>query len=165
MSKQLYLEQEICEWAADRGILKKGDRTAQALKTVEEIAELISNAQKNRDIRDDIGDIYVTIAVQAKMNGTDLISCGATDIVNDEDTRQKTLVLFVCAVTDLITSILLDNLLLVQESIANIYGLLLDVCETDGLDIHECILGAYTEISGRKGKMINGVFVKESDSV
>ncbi|WP_163579107.1 MazG-like family protein [Gracilibacillus saliphilus] len=33
-------------------------------------------------------------------------------------------------------------------------------CETD---IRECVEYAYNEIKDRKGKMVNGVFVKESD--
>ncbi|RDW21022.1 hypothetical protein CWR48_04210 [Oceanobacillus arenosus] len=32
-----------------------------------------------------------------------------------------------------------------------------------GLDFEECIETAYEEIRDRKGKMINGVFVKEAD--
>ncbi len=33
----------------------------------------------------------------------------------------------------------------------------------EDLDITECIEMAYNEIKDRKGKMINGVFVKEAD--
>lgn len=32
-----------------------------------------------------------------------------------------------------------------------------------GLDINECVAGAYNEIKDRKGKMVDGVFVKESE--
>jgi hypothetical protein len=32
-----------------------------------------------------------------------------------------------------------------------------------GLDVEKCIASAYDEIKDRKGRMINGVFVKEED--
>ena len=32
-----------------------------------------------------------------------------------------------------------------------------------GMKLEECLQFAYDEIAGRKGKMINGTFVKESD--
>lgn len=37
------------------------------------------------------------------------------------------------------------------------------VAEQLGLNIEECCLAAYDEIKDRKGKMIDGVFVKEAD--
>ena len=40
---------------------------------------------------------------------------------------------------------------------------LLVVCQVWGLELEDCIESAYNEISIRKGKMINGTFVKESD--
>lgn len=33
----------------------------------------------------------------------------------------------------------------------------------EGLTLQECLHAAYTEIADRKGKMVDGVFVKESD--
>lgn len=33
----------------------------------------------------------------------------------------------------------------------------------EGLTLQECLQAAYTEIADRKGKMVDGVFVKESD--
>ncbi len=37
------------------------------------------------------------------------------------------------------------------------------IAEQSGLTIEECLSHAYNDIKGRKGKMIDGVFVKESD--
>ena len=37
------------------------------------------------------------------------------------------------------------------------------IAEQSGLAIEECLLHAYNDIKDRKGKMIDGVFVKESD--
>jgi NTP pyrophosphatase (non-canonical NTP hydrolase) len=51
----------------------------------------------------------------------------------------------------------------VVDSIGDMFVVMTILSEQLGLDIKECIQKAYDEIKDRKGKMINGVFVKESD--
>lgn len=51
----------------------------------------------------------------------------------------------------------------VIDSIGDVYVVLTILSMQMDLNIKECISTAYEEISDRKGKMINGVFVKESD--
>lgn len=51
----------------------------------------------------------------------------------------------------------------VKDSIGDIIVVLTVLTTQLDLDIEECIRMAYQEIKDRKGKMINGVFVKESD--
>jgi NTP pyrophosphatase (non-canonical NTP hydrolase) len=51
----------------------------------------------------------------------------------------------------------------VKDSIGDMYVVMTILSLQLGLDISECIRDAYNEIKDRKGKMINGVFVKESD--
>jgi NTP pyrophosphatase (non-canonical NTP hydrolase) len=51
----------------------------------------------------------------------------------------------------------------VKDSIGDMYVVLTILSLQLGLNVGECIAGAYAEIKDRKGKMINGVFVKESD--
>ena len=40
---------------------------------------------------------------------------------------------------------------------------LINIMTSNGLSMEECLQVAYDDIKDRKGKMINGVFVKESD--
>jgi NTP pyrophosphatase (non-canonical NTP hydrolase) len=50
----------------------------------------------------------------------------------------------------------------VMDAIGDIYVTLIGVCVTYGLDIQECISGAYDEIKDRKGHLTpEGTFVKE----
>lgn len=49
------------------------------------------------------------------------------------------------------------------ESIGDIYVVLVALCMQLGLDINDCIWVAYEEIKDRKGKLVNGLFVKEED--
>lgn len=52
---------------------------------------------------------------------------------------------------------------LIKDSIGDIFVVLTILSLQLGYDIEECIAAAYNEIKDRKGKMINGVFVKEAD--
>jgi NTP pyrophosphatase (non-canonical NTP hydrolase) len=52
---------------------------------------------------------------------------------------------------------------IVQDSIGDMYVVLTILAMQLGLDIEECINLAYDEIKDRKGKMINGVFIKQED--
>lgn len=51
----------------------------------------------------------------------------------------------------------------VIDSIGDIFVVLYIFSLQLGIDIEKCIAMAYDEIKDRKGKMINGVYVKEED--
>lgn len=53
----------------------------------------------------------------------------------------------------------------VKDGIGDSLVVLLMICRLSGVDLVEALQIAYNEIKDRKGKMINGVFVKESDLV
>jgi len=67
----------IIEWATERGIFKHGNPAMQAQKTLEEVEELIEAIaeQDEHEIIDAIGDIYVTLVIQAEMHGVSMIKC------------------------------------------------------------------------------------------
>ena len=52
---------------------------------------------------------------------------------------------------------------LIIDSIGDVYVVLVILCMQLGLDINDCIKAAYEEIKDRKGKLVNGLFVKEED--
>lgn len=71
------LETLVERWAEEKGIFKKATPIAQANKTMEEVQELI-DAIKNDDrdeIIDALGDILVTIIIQAGMQHLSLEYC------------------------------------------------------------------------------------------
>ncbi|MCR6112716.1 hypothetical protein HXA35_20510 [Bacillus sp. A301a_S52] len=51
----------------------------------------------------------------------------------------------------------------VIDSIGDMYVVLTILSMQLNIDIEDCILAAYDEIKDRKGKMIDGVFVKQED--
>ena len=71
------LEALVIAWAEQKGILTKGHPLAQCYKTLEEVEEL-KDAIVNKDkaeIVDALGDILVTIIIQAEMQGVSLTEC------------------------------------------------------------------------------------------
>jgi NTP pyrophosphatase (non-canonical NTP hydrolase) len=83
-----YFELECCveSWAEEKGILSKATPIKQAMKTQEELTELL-NAILDEDpveIKDAIGDIMVTLIIQAKMQGITIEEClnSAYDIIS-----------------------------------------------------------------------------------
>jgi NTP pyrophosphatase (non-canonical NTP hydrolase) len=56
-----------------------------------------------------------------------------------------------------------SNMPLVIDSIGDMYVVLTILSMQLGVNIEDCIETAYNEIKDRRGKMINGTFVKESD--
>lgn len=53
----------------------------------------------------------------------------------------------------------------ISDSIGDMYVVMTILSMQLGLDIEDCVLQAYQEIKDRKGKMVNGVFVKEADLI
>jgi hypothetical protein len=50
-----------------------------------------------------------------------------------------------------------------RDDIGDMIVVLINIAEREGYTIEECLEQAYNDIKDRKGKMINGTFVKESD--
>ena len=92
----------IKKWHYDRNLIEGANDKDQICKLIQEVGELSDNVCKQRDVRDDIGDIIVV---------------------------------------------------------------LVNIAERNGVSITDCLEVAYNDIKDRKGKMIDGVFVKESDNV
>lgn len=86
------LENDVIKWAKDKGILDKATPLTQFEKTDEEVGELevaLLAQSKGLDefsynkkrfktddaIKDAIGDIVVTLIIQAKMQGLDIEQC------------------------------------------------------------------------------------------
>ena len=71
------LEALVITWATQKGIFENGTKIAQAGKTIEEVDELVWAIVKDdrEEIIDALGDILVTIIIQAEMQGLSLTEC------------------------------------------------------------------------------------------
>ena len=83
------LEQAVIQWAEEKEIFSKATPYRQAVKTNEEVLELLKAVSQQEltddatsqdedvkaEIKDAIGDIAVTIIIQAAMQGLTLTDC------------------------------------------------------------------------------------------
>mgnify|MGYP000948636783 CR=1 FL=1 len=99
-NRLFYLYNCIADWHHDRNLIKGSTDKDQVLKLIQEVGELSDSICKQKDIRDDIGDIMVV---------------------------------------------------------------LINILERRDLELVDCLSVAYDDIKDRKGKMIDGIFVKEAD--
>jgi NTP pyrophosphatase (non-canonical NTP hydrolase) len=51
----------------------------------------------------------------------------------------------------------------IEDSIGDMYVVMTILSMQLGLDIEDCVLGAYNEIKDRKGQLVDGIWVKEAD--
>lgn len=81
------LEAKVLQWAKDKQILEKATTYKQALKTLEECGELLHSigSDDKEEIKDAIGDILVTLIIQAEMQGVTIKEClqSAYNVIKD----------------------------------------------------------------------------------
>jgi NTP pyrophosphatase (non-canonical NTP hydrolase) len=94
------LMQKVIQWHHDRNLIEGSSDKDQVLKLLQELGELSDSVCKNKDIRDDIGDMLVVM---------------------------------------------------------------LNICERNNLRLLDCLTVAYDDIKERRGRMENGIFIKEGD--
>ena len=135
----------IRKWAYDRNIIVGSTEQAQFTKLIEEIAEIES------DPVDGIGDSFVVLAIIAAQ-------CG----INLENVEPKYSEKFLLDDLGLLASCLSKSKP-VYEAIAILHGTLSGFASMHQVDIVDCMEAAWSEIKDRKGKMIDGVLVKEAD--
>ena len=61
-----------------------------------------------------------------------------------------------------------DNVLKGRETIDDVGDILVTLqihCHLKGISLSQCFRAAYDEVSKRKGKMVNGTFIKEGDNI
>jgi NTP pyrophosphatase (non-canonical NTP hydrolase) len=65
------------QWAEEKGILEKATPMAQGLKTLEEVTEMLNaiRTDDKSELIDSIGDVIVTVIIQARLNGVNVVEC------------------------------------------------------------------------------------------
>ena len=97
------------------------------------------------------------------MNTTELIKKWAKDRGIDKASPEKQFLKVIEEVGELAEGMAKNREEQIKDSIGDVYLVVLILSMQLGLDVEMCIYMAYQEIKDRKGKMINGVFVKEED--
>lgn len=170
--RSLYaLEQSILGWAHERNLIHGSTCRKQLAKTCEEFGELAAGLNKGKRalIQDGVGDVLVTLIIAngctggaylfsseesgnywiqppphiRKLEGADLVL---------HTLKELSYITCVSEMHNWRTSLCYD---LVRALSA--------AAEFAGCGLAECLLTAWLEIKDRKGRMVDGVFVKEAD--
>ena len=51
----------------------------------------------------------------------------------------------------------------VKDDIGDMIVVLINIAERNNVSLEECLLNAWDDIKDRKGKMVDGIFIKEGD--
>ena len=81
------LEGRVIAWACARQIIPNSNAMSQALKTAEEVVELLQalNKKDTKAVIDSYGDVLVTLVIGAELYGVNLMACleSAYDEIKD----------------------------------------------------------------------------------
>ena len=157
--------EKVKQWFIDRDLKNGGRLDKQSLKLSEEFGELCAGyLKKNEELtKDSIGDCAVVIVGLALLIKEDVHKIfEGLNRVEEVDVMNcfKGLNLNICAILSYsdrgYNGIFRYDLVFAVKYLKSISRLL-------GYDFEECFELAYQEIKDRKGRWINGTFVKEED--
>ena len=145
---------EICgAW----GLYEQGASTEQMqiLKAISEAGELADSIAKNNreQAKDDLGDILVCLINAYRLSGAEN---NLEDYADFEPMERGKMFSFSDLLDDLAHGL---TFMMGYNSACNNIS---DLCHAFDLTITECLDQAISEIEKRKGKIINGVFVKDA---
>lgn len=160
--------EKVKQWFIDRDLENSGRLDKQSLKLSEEFGELCAGYLKKNEklTKDSIGDCAVVIVGLALLIKEDVHKIfEGLNPVKEVDVMNcfKGLNLNICAILSYLSysdrrynGIFRYDLVFAVEYLKSISNIL-------GYDFEECFELAYQEIKDRKGRWINGTFVKEED--
>lgn len=154
---------KIEQWAEDRNIINGCKPIDQAMKLFSEAGELSDNVGKGRDIKGDVGDVFVVLAIISKQldKSLELLNIHKYSWAHGGN-KELTLEL-ISSLTEFAKWASLDYYH--DGIVKRILNILSGIARNHKTTLEECVQVAYNDIKDRKGQMINGVFVKESDLV
>lgn len=165
---------KILAWAEERNLLTQGDVLMQLEKSREENSELTKaitkyekgNAQAYDEIKDAIGDVYVTLVVASEIHGLPVYEIFKNFEFSSEiypyhwlyytkSLRVYDLDLYSACVDE-------NSLGYYTTGVLNNYvDFLNEIAIEYNFTLVECIDYAYNQIKERTGKIIDGTFVKD----
>ncbi|WP_114908547.1 MazG-like family protein [Haemophilus haemolyticus] len=172
MAELQHLIKNIEQWAEDRNLIGGSTPQKQFIKLMEEFGELCAGIARNdkEKIKDSIGDCFVVMVILAKQNHIDSV----LETISNLDSFQPVFELDVEEIIaetvvslGMLASELMGQNLEMPTKIDAIFGCpclsLKLISRKYNLMLTDCVQAAWDEIKDRKGRMIDGVFVKEGD--
>ena len=161
MADLQHLIKNIEQWAEDRNLMEGSTPQKQFIKLMEEFGELCSGVAKNKPdvIKDSIGNCFVVTVILKCQFKTNLFIRPSSFYKNLD-------VSLILARVARYAVLIPGNDLSEQEKLEIICGIvrnLINISILLDVDFESCVQAACDEIKDRKGRMIDGVFVKEGD--
>jgi len=158
---------KIRGWAADRNLIEGSDSFRQFVKLAEEVGELADGIETDNpdEIMDGIGDALVVLTILAAQNGMDIEDCIVAARIKIARFDDRALMTILTRENGKIAhGIAKGRRDDIRDGIGNAALILDALAGMNGFDINEdCVEAAWNEIKDRRGRMVNGVFVKEGD--
>ena len=159
----------IQEWAKERKIYEELTPFDELLKTHEEVGELIKACYENDKpaIQDAIGDVMVTLINYCHFIELDVIKNikQAVELsVSELDIISRVIEVYRSLGRLISINIRNEGEKLSKPSEIRVFSIahsLNEIALLENTTLEECLNIAYNEIKGRKGRMINGKFVKD----
>lgn len=155
------LIKKIEQWANDRNIIKGCMPIDQAMKLFSEAGELSDNIGKGKDIKDDVGDVFVVLTIITAQTGHSISEIGLPKWA--EDTNKNLVLKLQGSLVEFVEYKHNGNLFS-SGVLRRCINILSAIAANHGTTLEECVNVAYNDIKDRKGIMSNGVFIKEDDS-
>lgn len=166
-----YFQGLVTQWAVDRNLIKGSTPEAQCIKLIEEYGELARGIAKKDValIKDSIGDTLVVCIILAAQLDSDSFNIDKLIFerseVNSANVREK---LVMNGATELGAISYFINVTNrdIDRCIGNIYALCDTLAEIAYLYkwlLVDCLEAAYNEIKDRKGRLVDGIWIKEGD--
>jgi hypothetical protein len=157
------IEENVIEWAKERDLIKPENATKQVFKLVEEVGEIFGAYLKNEidGVKDGIGDAQVVLIILLEQLGQKRKTCclGVEMIQNDFD---KILMGLSNSVGRICHTFIGWNRKSVHYYHIELCFMYLEkIAEKHNTTLNECLELAYNEIKNRKGKTVNGSFIRE----
>lgn len=152
------------QWFIDRDITK-GDIFKQTLKLFEELGELCAGYAKQKEqlTKDSIGDCAVVIVGLAMMIELDPVEVLNKAVEARKGDIKEFFELMIDNASEFQFSRKLGVKINAKFNLLRIVSYLKAIAHKLGYDFVDCFELAYNEIKDRKGRWIDGTFVKEED--
>lgn len=165
MSDLTQLIKNIENWAEARNLIEGSTPKKQFIKLMEEFGELCSGVSKNKIdvVKDSIGDCFVVMVILNKQTNSNFDFNPLPYLASKGiDVWIEKCVAKFASISEKINYTGKANRHLEYDFAYALYCLI-KISNEYGLTLESCVQAAWDEIKDRKGRMIDGVFVKEGD--
>lgn len=152
------------QWFIDRDITQ-GDVFKQTLKLFEEMGELCAGYAKQKEqlTKDSIGDCAVVVVGLAMMIELDPVEIMVRAVEAKKNDIKECFELMIEDASEFQFSRKLEVKINAKFNLLRIVSYLKAIAHKLGYDFVDCFELAYNEIKDRKGRWVEGSFVKEED--